>query len=37
MSRAAGRIIQRLLALNARVWRKWIGTRVKQPLIAYGH
>jgi len=30
MSRAAGRIIQRLLALNASVWHNWINRRTRQ-------
>jgi hypothetical protein len=38
MSRAAARIIQRLLALNARIRHNWIiGARVKRPLTAYDH
>jgi hypothetical protein len=33
-----GRIIQRLLALNACVWRNWIiGASIKRPLIAHDH
>jgi hypothetical protein len=33
-----GRIIQRLLALNACIWRNWqIGAPVKRSLIAYDH
>jgi hypothetical protein len=32
------RVIQRLLALNACIWRNWlIGAPVKRSLIAYGH
>jgi len=32
------RIIQRLLALNARTWHNWqIGAPVKRSLIAYDH
>jgi hypothetical protein len=32
------RILQRLLALNARIWHKWnIGARVKRYMIAYDH
>ncbi len=32
------RVIQRLLALNARIWHNWlIGAPVKRSLIAYDH
>ena len=32
------RIVQRLLALNARIWRNWlISAPVKRSLIAYDH
>jgi hypothetical protein len=33
-----GRIVQRLLALNAAIWFNWqIGAPVKRSLIAYDH
>ena len=33
-----GRIVQRLLALNAAIWHNWqIGAPVKRSLVAYDH